>query len=97
MIQLVGRVTDTASMISRPRSGAGNQAIHTTPEHWTRFVAEFAVEERFDAVNFVLDEETTEQILRFGADVVVPARQAPGRLWPWRHAARAIRVGRPSG
>jgi alkanesulfonate monooxygenase SsuD/methylene tetrahydromethanopterin reductase-like flavin-dependent oxidoreductase (luciferase family) len=79
MIQLVGRVTDTASTISRPRSGAGNQAIHATPGQWTRFVAEFGVEERFDAVNFVLEEETTEQILRFGGGVVAPAREALGR------------------
>ena len=76
MIQLVGRVTDTASTISRPRSGAGNQAIHTTPEHWARLVAEFAVEERFDTVNFVLEEETSDQIFRFGADVVAAAREA---------------------
>jgi alkanesulfonate monooxygenase SsuD/methylene tetrahydromethanopterin reductase-like flavin-dependent oxidoreductase (luciferase family) len=74
MIQLVGRVTDTASTVSRPRSGAGNQAIRTTPEHWTRFVAEFAVEERFDAVNFVFEEETSDQIIRFGTEVVATAR-----------------------
>ena len=76
MIQLVGRVTDTASTISRPRSGAGSQAIRTTPEHWARIVAEFAVEERFNAVNFVLEEETSDQIIRFGADVVAAAREA---------------------
>jgi len=76
MIQLVGRVTDTASTISRPRSGAGSQAIRTTPEHWARFVAEFAVEERFDAVNFVFEEETSDQIIRFGAEVVAAAREA---------------------
>jgi alkanesulfonate monooxygenase SsuD/methylene tetrahydromethanopterin reductase-like flavin-dependent oxidoreductase (luciferase family) len=78
MTQLVGRVTDTASTISRPRSGAGNQAIHTTPEHWARFVAEFAAEERFDAVNFVLQEETSDQIIRFGTEVVATVRQALG-------------------
>lgn len=76
MIQLVGRVTDTASTISRPRSGAGSQAIRTTAEHWARIVAEFAVEERFDAVNFVFEEETSDQIIRFGADVVAAAREA---------------------
>jgi alkanesulfonate monooxygenase SsuD/methylene tetrahydromethanopterin reductase-like flavin-dependent oxidoreductase (luciferase family) len=80
MIQLVGRVTDTASTISRPRSGAGNQAIRTTPEHWARFVAEFAVEQRFDAVNFVFEEETSEQILRFGAEVVARARDILGSV-----------------
>src|SRR6201996_239536 len=76
MIQLVGRVTDTASTISRPRSGAGSQAIRTTPEHWARIVAEFAVEERFNAMNIVLEEETSDQIIRFGADVVAAAREA---------------------
>jgi alkanesulfonate monooxygenase SsuD/methylene tetrahydromethanopterin reductase-like flavin-dependent oxidoreductase (luciferase family) len=76
MIQLVGRVTDTASTISRPRSGPGNQAIHTTPEHWARIVAEFAIEERFNAVNFVFEEETSDQIIRFGAEVVAAAREA---------------------
>ncbi len=76
MIQLVGRVTDTASRISRPRSGAGNQAIHTTAEHWARIVAEFAVEERFDAVNFVFEDETSDQIIRFGAEVVAAAKDA---------------------
>jgi len=49
MIQLVGRVIGTASTISRRRSGPGNQAIHTAPEHWGRIVAEFAVKERFNA------------------------------------------------
>jgi alkanesulfonate monooxygenase SsuD/methylene tetrahydromethanopterin reductase-like flavin-dependent oxidoreductase (luciferase family) len=76
MIQLVGRVTDTASTRSRPRSGDGRQAIRTTPEHWARIVAEFAVEERFSAVNFVFEEETSDQIIRFGADVVAAAREA---------------------
>lgn len=74
MIQLVGRVTDTASTISRPRSGAGNQVIHTTPEHWGRIVAEFAAEQRFDAVNFVFEDETSDQIVRFGEEVVAAAR-----------------------
>jgi alkanesulfonate monooxygenase SsuD/methylene tetrahydromethanopterin reductase-like flavin-dependent oxidoreductase (luciferase family) len=76
MIQLVGRVTDRASTSSRPRSGAGSQAIRTTPEHWARIVAEFAVEERFSAVNFVFEEETSDQITRFGAEVVATAREA---------------------
>ena len=76
MIQLVGRVTDTAPAVSRPRSGPGSQAIRTTPEHWARIVAEFAVEERFNAVNFVFEEETSDQITRFGAEVVAAAREA---------------------
>jgi alkanesulfonate monooxygenase SsuD/methylene tetrahydromethanopterin reductase-like flavin-dependent oxidoreductase (luciferase family) len=76
MIQLVGRVTDTASTVSRPGSGAGTQAIRTTPERWARIVTGFAVEERFDAVNFVFEEETSGQIIRFGAEVVAAARAA---------------------
>jgi alkanesulfonate monooxygenase SsuD/methylene tetrahydromethanopterin reductase-like flavin-dependent oxidoreductase (luciferase family) len=75
MIQLVGRVTDVPSTMSRPHSGAGNQAIHTTPEHWARIVAEFAVEERFDAVNFVFQDETSDQITRFGTEVVPATRE----------------------
>ena len=76
MIQLVGRVTGTASTIGRPRSGPGNQAIRATPEHWARFIAELAVEERFDAVNFVLEDESSDQIIRFGTEVVAAAREA---------------------
>jgi alkanesulfonate monooxygenase SsuD/methylene tetrahydromethanopterin reductase-like flavin-dependent oxidoreductase (luciferase family) len=78
MIQLVGRVTDRPSTISRPRSGPGSQSIHTTAEHWARIVAEFAVEERFDAVNFVFEEETSDQITRFGAGVIAAAKDALG-------------------
>jgi alkanesulfonate monooxygenase SsuD/methylene tetrahydromethanopterin reductase-like flavin-dependent oxidoreductase (luciferase family) len=75
MIQLVGGVEGTASTMIRPRSGRGNQSIHTTPEHWARFVVGFAVEERYDAVNFVLAEESRDQITRFG-EVVATARAA---------------------
>ncbi|HTW06761.1 MAG TPA: LLM class flavin-dependent oxidoreductase, partial [Acidimicrobiales bacterium] len=82
MIQLVGRVTDTASTLRRPRSGAGNQAIRTTPEHWARIVAEFAVEERFDAVNFVFEDETSDQITRFGAEVVAATREVLASVSP---------------
>jgi len=80
MIQLVGRVTGTASTESRPRSGPGNQAIHTTSEHWTRFIAEYAAVERFGAVNFVLEEETSDQIIRFGTEVVAPAREVLAKI-----------------
>jgi alkanesulfonate monooxygenase SsuD/methylene tetrahydromethanopterin reductase-like flavin-dependent oxidoreductase (luciferase family) len=75
MIQLVGQVTERASTISRPRSGAGNQAIRTTPAHWAKIVAEFAFDERFDAVNFVLEDETSDQIMRFGSEVVSPTKE----------------------
>lgn len=37
-------------------------------------MAEFAVEQRFEAVNFVFEEETSDQIIRFGAEVVAAAR-----------------------
>jgi alkanesulfonate monooxygenase SsuD/methylene tetrahydromethanopterin reductase-like flavin-dependent oxidoreductase (luciferase family) len=75
MIQLVGRVTDTASTTSRPRSGPGNQTIRTTPEHWVRIVSEFAVEERYDAVNFVFEDETSDQITLFGTQVVAAIKE----------------------
>jgi alkanesulfonate monooxygenase SsuD/methylene tetrahydromethanopterin reductase-like flavin-dependent oxidoreductase (luciferase family) len=80
MIQLVGRVTGTPSTISRPRSGPGNQPIRTTAAHWARIVTEFAVEERFDAVNFVLEDETSDQITRFGAEVVAAAKDTVARV-----------------
>jgi alkanesulfonate monooxygenase SsuD/methylene tetrahydromethanopterin reductase-like flavin-dependent oxidoreductase (luciferase family) len=82
MIQLVGRVTDTPSTVSRPRSGPGNQSIRTTAEHWARIVAEFVIEERFDTVNFIFEDETSDQITRFGAEVVTAAKDAIARVSP---------------
>jgi alkanesulfonate monooxygenase SsuD/methylene tetrahydromethanopterin reductase-like flavin-dependent oxidoreductase (luciferase family) len=76
MIQPVGAVTETPLTTSRPRSGPGNRPIRTTPEHWARFIAEFAAEERFNAFNFVLESETVDQVVRFGTEVVPAAKEA---------------------
>ena len=80
MIQPVGAVTERPLTTSRPRSGPGSQPIRTTPEHWARFIAEFAAEERFDAFNFVLESETVDQVVRFGTEVIPAAKEALAAL-----------------
>jgi len=69
-------VTDRAATIERPRSGPGGRPIRTTPDGWARIIAEFVHEERFDTVNFVLEDESVEQITRFALEVIPAARAA---------------------
>jgi alkanesulfonate monooxygenase SsuD/methylene tetrahydromethanopterin reductase-like flavin-dependent oxidoreductase (luciferase family) len=76
VIQLVGTVTDTQHTTSRPRSGPGAQPIRTTPEIWSKIIAEFAADQRFDTVNLVLEQETSEQLQLFAAEVIPLARAA---------------------
>jgi alkanesulfonate monooxygenase SsuD/methylene tetrahydromethanopterin reductase-like flavin-dependent oxidoreductase (luciferase family) len=76
VIQLVGSVTDALGPATRPRSGPGNQPIHTTPERWAQIIAELATEERFDTVNLIPQPENTHQIERFAADVIPRVRGA---------------------
>ncbi|MFD2414922.1 LLM class flavin-dependent oxidoreductase [Amycolatopsis pigmentata] len=76
VIQLVGGVTSRPMTTRRPRSGPGGQAILTTPEMWGEIIAEFVAEERFDAVNIVLQHENAEQIALFGTEVIPAARVA---------------------
>jgi alkanesulfonate monooxygenase SsuD/methylene tetrahydromethanopterin reductase-like flavin-dependent oxidoreductase (luciferase family) len=71
VIQLVGAVTGIPYTTSRPRSGPGGQPIRTTPDIWAKIIAEFAAEQRFDTVNVLLEQETSEQ-LRLFADEVMP-------------------------
>jgi alkanesulfonate monooxygenase SsuD/methylene tetrahydromethanopterin reductase-like flavin-dependent oxidoreductase (luciferase family) len=76
VIQLVGSVADAHGPATRPRSGPGNQPIHTTPEGWAQIIAELATEERFDTVNFIPQPETVEQIERFATAVIPRVREA---------------------
>ena len=76
VIQLVGAVTGTPHTTSRPRSGPGAQPIRTTPEIWAKIIAEFAADQRFDTVNLVLEQETSEQLQLFAAEVIPLARAA---------------------
>jgi alkanesulfonate monooxygenase SsuD/methylene tetrahydromethanopterin reductase-like flavin-dependent oxidoreductase (luciferase family) len=75
-IQLVGTVTDTALTQARPTSGPGNQPIRTTPEVWAQISREFIVDERFDTVNFIPEQETAEQIQQFGETVIPLVRES---------------------
>ena len=76
VIQLVGAVTDRRETHQRPVCGPGNQPIRTTPEIWAQIIAEFVVQERFDAVNFIPQSETREQIAALGELVIPLARAA---------------------
>jgi len=76
VIQLVGTVTGTPHTTSAPRSGPGAQPIRTTPDIWAKIIAEFAADQRFDTVNLVLEQETSEQLQLFAAEVIPLARAA---------------------
>jgi alkanesulfonate monooxygenase SsuD/methylene tetrahydromethanopterin reductase-like flavin-dependent oxidoreductase (luciferase family) len=76
VIQLVGTVTGTPHTTSRPRSGPGGQPIRTTPDTWAKIIAEFAAEQRFDTINLVPEQETSEQLRLFAAEVIPLARAA---------------------
>ena len=76
VIQLVGTVTGTPHTTGRPRSGPGGQPIRTTPDIWADIIAEFAAEGRFDTVNLVLEQETSDQLRLFAAEVIPLARAA---------------------
>jgi alkanesulfonate monooxygenase SsuD/methylene tetrahydromethanopterin reductase-like flavin-dependent oxidoreductase (luciferase family) len=76
VIQLVGTVTGTPHTTSRPRSGPGSQPIRTTPEIWAKIIAEFAAGQRFDTVNLVPEQETSEQLRLFATEVIPRVRTA---------------------
>ena len=76
MLPPVGTVTDSPHTTRRPQAGPGNQPIRTTPDGWARIIAEFVHQEGFDTINFVLATESTEQITRFGTEVIPAARNA---------------------
>jgi len=76
VIQPVGSVTDRVHTTERPRSGPGGQPIRTTPDGWARIIAEFVHDGRFDSINFMPEDESVEQLTRFGTEVVPAARAA---------------------
>jgi alkanesulfonate monooxygenase SsuD/methylene tetrahydromethanopterin reductase-like flavin-dependent oxidoreductase (luciferase family) len=78
MMQLVGSITDSPQTMQRPRSGPGSQPIRTTPHVWVQIITELISEERFDSFNFVLEQESVEQIRRFATEVVPVVRALEG-------------------
>lgn len=75
MMQLVGSVTDAALTTQRPRRGSGAQIIRTTPQVWAQIITALMREERFDTFNFVLEQESPEQVRRFATEVVPAVRE----------------------
>jgi alkanesulfonate monooxygenase SsuD/methylene tetrahydromethanopterin reductase-like flavin-dependent oxidoreductase (luciferase family) len=73
-IQLVGSVTDRAPRLSGPLSGPGSAPIRATAENWADLIVEFLLEQRFDTVNFVPERQTTDQLARFGGEVIPRVR-----------------------
>jgi hypothetical protein len=84
VIQPVGAVTDRPDTAERPQAGPGNGPIRTSPDGWARIIAEFVHQERFDTINFVLENESAEQITRFATEVIPAARAAIGSGTPGR-------------
>jgi alkanesulfonate monooxygenase SsuD/methylene tetrahydromethanopterin reductase-like flavin-dependent oxidoreductase (luciferase family) len=81
-IQLVGTITSVPSTASRPRTGPGGQPIRTTPDVWAKIITEFAAEHRFDTINLIPEQETTEQLRLFAAEVIPLARAATSAASP---------------
>lgn len=79
VIQLVGTVTDSPGISTRPRSVPGSQAIRTSAALWAEIIRELVTEERFDTVNFIPEHETTDQLERFAGEVIPAVRAGPGR------------------
>lgn len=75
-IQLVGSITDVPQTTERPHNGPGAQPIRTTPDIWAKIITEFLTEQRFDTVNLIPEQETGEQLTRFGTEVIPLARAA---------------------
>ena len=71
-------MTGTPHTTSRPRSGPGGLPIRTTPDIWAKIIAEFAADQRFDTINLVLEQETSEQLRLFAAEVIPLARATSG-------------------
>jgi alkanesulfonate monooxygenase SsuD/methylene tetrahydromethanopterin reductase-like flavin-dependent oxidoreductase (luciferase family) len=76
VIQLVGTITGTPHTTSRPRSGPGSQPIRTTPDIWAKMITEFVTEQRFDTVNLLPEQATSDQLRLFATDVMPIARAA---------------------
>lgn len=76
VIQIVDTVTSTPDTASRPRSGPGGQPIRTSPDIWAKIIAEFVTEERFDTVNLLPEQPTSDQLRLFATEVIPLARAA---------------------
>ena len=76
VIQLAGTVTATPHTTSRPRSGPGSQPIRTSPDIWAKIITELAAEQRFDTINLLPEQETSEQLRLFATEVIPLARAA---------------------
>ena len=70
VIQLVGTVTGTPGTTGRPRSGPGGQPIRTSPDIWAKIIGEFVTEERFDTVNLLPEQATSDQLRLFATEVM---------------------------
>jgi hypothetical protein len=58
------------------RSGPGGQPIRTTPDIWAKIITEFAAGQRFDTVNLIPEQATSEQLRLFATEVIPLARAA---------------------
>ena len=76
VIQLIGSVVDRGETTTRPTTGPGRQAIHATPEIWAQIITEFIVDERFDTINLFPQGALSEQLERFGREVIPLVRGA---------------------
>jgi alkanesulfonate monooxygenase SsuD/methylene tetrahydromethanopterin reductase-like flavin-dependent oxidoreductase (luciferase family) len=79
VIQLVGEVSSITGVTARPREGANNAPISTTPAYWARIIAGFLLEERFDTVNFIPVSQSADQVRRFGTEVIPRVRELISR------------------
>ncbi|MCW2639668.1 MAG: 5,10-methylene tetrahydromethanopterin reductase [Dactylosporangium sp.] len=55
-------------------SGPGSAPIRATAENWADLIVEFLLEQRFDTVNLVPERQTTDQLARFGGEVIPRVR-----------------------
>jgi alkanesulfonate monooxygenase SsuD/methylene tetrahydromethanopterin reductase-like flavin-dependent oxidoreductase (luciferase family) len=74
VIQLVGTAAANAPYRMRPTRGDNRLPIRATPHNWAEIITEFVTEERFDAVNLVLEHTTPEQVALFGEHVIPEVR-----------------------
>jgi alkanesulfonate monooxygenase SsuD/methylene tetrahydromethanopterin reductase-like flavin-dependent oxidoreductase (luciferase family) len=74
VIQLVGTAAANAPYRMRPTRGDNRLPICATPHNWAEIITEFVTEERFDAVNLVLEHTTPEQVALFGEHVIPEVR-----------------------
>jgi alkanesulfonate monooxygenase SsuD/methylene tetrahydromethanopterin reductase-like flavin-dependent oxidoreductase (luciferase family) len=74
VIQLVGTAAANAPYRMRPTRGDNRMPIRATPRNWAEIITEFVTEQRFDAVNLVLEHATPEQVALFGEEVIPEIR-----------------------